>query len=228
VIWAGAIAGVAAAAWAVRGRSSQVFAPSVWHGDRSGRQVALTFDDGPSERTPELLELLERFGAKATFFVCGQNAERLPGVLEAVARAGHEIGNHTWSHPRMDFTSKAAMRDEIGRTQKIVETLTGKAPRLFRAPYGVRWIGLGEVQREYGLMGVMWTSIGLDWKLPADKIAGRLLRGTRSGDILCLHDGRTLAANPDITPTVAATGEVLQTLRARDFTFCAVSAMLER
>jgi len=120
------------------------------------------------------------------------------------------------------------MRDEIGRTQRIVETVTGKAPRLFRAPYGVRWIGLGEVQREFNLMGVMWTSIGLDWKLPADKIAGRLLRGTRAGDILCLHDGRILAANPDITPTVAATGEVLQTLQARDFTFCAVSAMLER
>ena len=228
MIWAGAIAGVAAAAWAVRGKGSQVFAPSVWHGDRSGRRVALTFDDGPSERTPELLELLDRFGAKATFFVCGQNAERLPRVLEAAARAGHEIGNHTWSHLRMDFTSKAAMRDEIGRTQRIVETVTGKAPRLFRAPYGVRWIGLGEVQREFNLMGVMWTSIGLDWKLPADKIAGRLLRGTRAGDILCLHDGRILAANPDITPTVAATGEVLQTLQARDFTFCAVSAMLER
>lgn len=229
MIWAGAIAGVvAASAWAVRGRSSQVFAPSVWHGDRGVRAIALTFDDGPSERTPELLDLLETFGVKATFFVCGQNAERVPGVLAEIARAGHEIGNHTWSHPRLDFTSKATMRSEIGRTQEIVRRITGNAPRLFRAPYGVRWLGLGDVQREFGLMGVMWTSIGLDWKLSARMIARRLVRRAQAGDILCLHDGRVLAANPDITPTIEATREVLFTLRDRDFTFRTVSAMLER
>jgi peptidoglycan/xylan/chitin deacetylase (PgdA/CDA1 family) len=230
VIWAGAIAGVAvtSAVWAVRGRSSQVFAPSVWHGDRSGRSVALTFDDGPSERTPELLELLDRFAVKATFFVCGQNAERLPEVVAAIAGAGHEIGNHTWSHPRLDFASKTTMRNEIGRTQEIVRTLTGQAPRLFRAPYGVRWMGLGEIQREFGLMGVMWTTIGRDWKLPARMIAHRLVRGARAGDILCLHDGRVLAANPDITPTIEATSQVLVNLRDRQFTFRTVSAMLER
>ena len=229
MIWAGAIAGVVAASvWAVRGRSSQVFAPSVWHGDRSVRTIALTYDDGPSERTPELLELLAAHQAKATFFVCGQNAERLPGVLVDIARAGHEIGNHTWSHPRLDFSSKATLRKEIGRTQEIVKQITGSAPRLFRAPYGVRWIGLGDVQREFGLMGVMWTSIGLDWKLPAEMIARRLVRRAQAGDILCLHDGRVLAANPDITPTIEASREVLLTLRDRDFTFRTVSAMLER
>ncbi len=229
MIWAGAIAGaVAASAWAVRGRSSQVFAPSVWRGERSVRSVGLTFDDGPSERTPELLELLDRYGVKATFFVCGRNVERLPRVLEAVAGAGHEIGNHTWSHPRLDFSSKATMRNEIGRTQEIVKQISGSAPRLFRAPYGVRWPGLGDVQREFGLMGVMWTSIGLDWKLPAPRIAQRLIRRARAGDILCLHDGRVLAPNPDITPTIDATREVLLTLRDREFTFSTVSAMLER
>lgn len=230
MILEGAIAGVAAAsaAWAVRGRSSQVFAPSVWHGDRGVRTIALTFDDGPSERTPALLAMLDRYDVKATFFVCGQNAERLPGVVAEIARAGHEIGNHTWSHPRLDFASKATMRNEIGRTQEIVRNLTGSAPRLFRAPYGVRWLGLGDVQREFGLMGVMWTSIGLDWKLSSRMIARRLVRNARAGDILCLHDGRLLSVNPDITPTIEATKEVLLTLRDRDFTFRTVSAMLER
>lgn len=228
MIWAGAIAGAAAAAWAVRGRSSQIFAPSVWHGDRRSRTVALTFDDGPSERTPELLGLLDKHGAKATFFSCGQNAARLPGVLSEVARAGHEIGNHTWSHARLDFTSKATMRMEIGRTQEIIRQITGRPPRLFRAPYGVRWFGLGDVQREFGLMGVMWTSIGLDWKLSPGLIARRLLRHVQGGDILCLHDGRVLTESPDITPTIEAVREVLHALRNRDFVFCTVSAMLER
>lgn len=229
MIWAGAIAGVAAsAAWAVRGRSSQVFAPSIWHGDRGVRKVALTFDDGPSERTPELLELLDKHGVKATFFVCGHNAARLPDVVAAAARAGHEIGNHTWSHPRLDFTSKATMRNELGRTQQIVQQITGRAPQMFRAPYGVRWLGLGDVQKEFGLMGVMWTTIGRDWKLSAPMISRRLLRRPEAGDILCLHDGRVLAEHPDISPTIEATREVVPALRDRDFAFCTVSEMLER
>ena len=92
-------AGAAAAAcsgmaWAVRGRSSSVFGPSVWRGPRDRRAVALTFDDGPSEGTPQILEILERHRAPATFFQCGANVERLPEVARAVGQAGHAIGNH--------------------------------------------------------------------------------------------------------------------------------------
>src|SRR5262245_47927611 len=78
-------------AWAVRGRSSSVFAPSVWRGPRDRRALALTFDDGPSESTPEILEILARHNASATFFQCGINVQRLPRVAKAAADAGHEI-----------------------------------------------------------------------------------------------------------------------------------------
>lgn len=227
-------AGIAAAgaagflSWAVRGRSSQVFAPSIWRLPPGKNRIALTFDDGPSESTPALLDLLARHNATATFFVCGHNAQRLPAVLRAIAAAGHEIGNHTWSHPRLDFSSKTRMRQELTRTQAIIQSTTGVTPRLFRAPYGVRWPGLGTVQTELHLLGVMWTAIGLDWKLPAPAIAQRLLKAAEDGAILCLHDGRVLSENPDITPTLNATSEFLSRLQQTDLSISSVSAILER
>jgi peptidoglycan/xylan/chitin deacetylase (PgdA/CDA1 family) len=188
----------------------------------------LTFDDGPSESTPAVLDLLRRHNAKATFFVCGHNAERLPDVLRAIALAGHEIGNHTWSHPRLDFKSKAAMRSELGRTQEFIRSVTGTSPQLFRAPYGVRWFGLGAVQNELTLTGVMWTAMGLDWKLPAHAITRRLLQASSDGAILCLHDGRVLTQRPDIAPTLHAVAELLPRLEERNLAITSVSAMLER
>lgn len=214
-------------AWAVRGRRAQVFAPSIWQLPAGRRRIALTFDDGPSESTPALLEILKAHNARATFFLCGQNAERLPEIVRQIAREGHEIGNHTWSHPRLDFRSPARMRDEIGRTQELLQSLTGQTPRLFRAPYGVRWFGLGQVQREFGLLGVMWTSIGLDWKLAGPAISQRLLRQASDGAILCLHDGRVLTPNPDITATTAAVSLLLPALQTRNLSPSSISAMLE-
>lgn len=215
-------------AWAVRGRSSQLLAPSVWKLPAGDRRVGLTFDDGPSESTPALLELLARHGAKATFFVCGRNAERLPGVLRQMVEEGHEVGNHTWSHPRLDFATRRAMREELGRTQVVIESITGVRPRLFRPPYGVRWFGLGAVQEELGLRGVMWTAIGRDWALPAERVARRLLRNGKDGAILCLHDGRVLEERPDIASTLGATAILLPKLTERNLSISSVSAMLER
>jgi peptidoglycan/xylan/chitin deacetylase (PgdA/CDA1 family) len=226
-VWVAALILIAVFAWAVRGRAATLLAPSIWRGPAAGNRIALTFDDGPSESTPALLALLKQHNARATFFVCGHNAQRLPEVLKAIAADGHEIGNHTWSHPRLDFTGPARMRDEIGRTQAQIAEITGTKPTLFRAPYGVRWFGLGAVQREFGLLGVMWTSIGLDWKLPAPAIADRLARAASPGAILCLHDGRVLTPQPDISNTIEAVRLLLPILEQRHLSITSVSAMLE-
>src|SRR5579863_5127789 len=98
---AGAMGGFAG--YAVRGRSSSFFAPSVYRGDRSRAALALTFDDGPSESTPTLLDILEANRVRATFFMCGSNVRRFPEVAREVLKRGHEIGNHTDTHPRLDF-----------------------------------------------------------------------------------------------------------------------------
>src|SRR5437867_8053570 len=152
-----ALAGSACAAcvlmgYAVRGRSSALLAPSVYRGSRRRRALALTFDDGPSEGTNQLLDILARYQIPATFFVCGMNVHRLPAVARATAAAGHEIGNHTYSHPALYLRSRRFISDELSAAQSIIAHTVGAAPALFRAPFGARWFGLREAQRELNLL----------------------------------------------------------------------------
>ncbi len=219
---------LAAAAWAVRGRSSNAFAPSVWRGPASKRVLALTFDDGPSESTERILALLDRFGARATFFQCGANAERMPSAARAVSQAGHEIGNHTYSHSPLWLRSPAFIEAEIARAQQTLAELHGAPPRLFRAPFGVRWPGLGEAQRRHNLLGVMWTVLGRDWIAAGHEVAKRLERGAKPGAILCLHDGRGLAAKPDISATLAGLRQALPAFQDNGYEFQPVSGLLGR
>lgn len=225
----GSIAIVAAGAglaYAVRGRSAAIFGPSVYHGDRGRASLALTFDDGPSESTRALLELLAKFGVRATFFMCGSNVERLPEVARAVAAAGHEIGNHSDTHPRFDFHSEEFMYREMAEAQRKIEAATGSEPKFFRAPYGVRWFGLGAAQKRLNLVGVMWTILGRDWRLPAPKISARLTGRARGGDIICLHDGRGVQRTPNIDETLAAVADTVPHLQKMNFRFETVSQIL--
>lgn len=211
----GAAAAVGLAAYAVRGKSSSLIAPSIWHGDRKRSELALTFDDGPSESTPGLLEILARHDVKATFFMCGQNVRRLKAIAREVVAAGHEIGNHTDTHPPLYFKSPEFIYGELARAQETIAEITGVNPALFRAPYGVRWPGLREAQRRLNLTGVMWTTIGRDWKWPADRIAKLLVNQAANGAIFCLHDGRELRTEPDISATLKAVEMVLPILKER-------------
>jgi peptidoglycan/xylan/chitin deacetylase (PgdA/CDA1 family) len=222
----GALAAAGWAAWAVRGRSSTVFAPSVWRGVATRRSIALTFDDGPSESTAELLDLLDRYSARATFFQCGFHADRLPSAAREVSAAGHEIGNHTYSHRRLWLQLPSFVRTEVERAQRSLEEVHGISPKYFRPPYGVRWFGLRTVQQQCGLIGVMWTHLGRDWKLDSRAIVRRLVRAARPGAIFCLHDGREAAERPDIRSTIQATSELLPALLSRGFRFETISQIL--
>src|SRR5450759_4562821 len=122
--------------YAVRGKSSTLLAPSIYKGVATRRAIALTFDDGPSESTPALLELLDRYRAPATFFQCGANVRRHPGIAREVASAGHELGNHSDTHPRISFKAPDYILDQLTRAQESIEEATGTRPKLFRAPYG--------------------------------------------------------------------------------------------
>ncbi|HYW47344.1 MAG TPA: polysaccharide deacetylase family protein [Bryobacteraceae bacterium] len=213
-------------AWCVRGRSSSLLAPSVWRGPRSRRAVALTFDDGPSEATPQVLEILARYGVAATFFQCGVNVERLPGIARAVREGGHEIGNHSHTHRLFCFRSRRFMEDDLERAQDSIEAHTGARPAWFRAPFGARWFGLAGVQRRTHLTGVMWTIIGYDWSQKADRVVRRIAAGVCNGAIVCLHDGRELRAKPDIGVTVEAVRRLVPMLLERGYRFETVSRLL--
>ncbi len=219
-------AGSAFAAWAVRGRSSAVFGRSVWRGPRDRRAVALTFDDGPSEGTPRILEVLAQYGVPATFFQCGANVERLPGIARAVHAAGHAIGNHSHTHPLFCFRSPDFMEQEMRRAQETIEKHTGARPEWFRAPFGVRWPGLERAQRRLNLTGVMWTVIGYDWNRRADDVVGRVVSRVSNGAIVCLHDGRELRATPDIEVTVEAVRRLVPLLLEQGYRFETVTRLI--
>jgi peptidoglycan-N-acetylglucosamine deacetylase len=221
------IASIAGAAWAVRGRSSGLFGPNVWRGpaDAPSKRIALTFDDGPSEATPALLNLLQRHNARATFFECGANARRLPAIARAVSQAGHEIGNHTDTHAALYLKSPGFVRSEIMRAQHTLADIHGTAPKWFRAPYGVRWFGMSAGMGP-ALTHVAWTTIARDWTLPAPAIAARCRQGATPGAILCLHDGRQLNANPDVRATLEAIAILLPQLRDAGFEMVTLTDLL--
>jgi peptidoglycan/xylan/chitin deacetylase (PgdA/CDA1 family) len=224
----GVCAASAFLAWAVRGRSSTVFGRSVWRGSPQRRAVALTFDDGPSEGTPEILDILAQYRVPATFFQCGANVERLPAIARAVAEAGHAIGNHSHTHPLFCFCSARFLEEDLRRAQQAIQTHTGVLPVWFRAPFGVRWFGLARAQRRLGLTGVMWSAIGRDWKLPADAVFERLANRATNGAILCLHDGRELRPRPDIGATVEAVRRLVPALLEQGFEFATVGTLISR
>jgi len=230
VILEAGYAGMAAAAgfmaYAVRGRRARLLAPSVWRGPRNEKRLALTFDDGPSESTGELLDLLETAGARCTFFQIGRHAERLSEISAEVARRGHEIGNHTYSHSPLYLRHRQFIEDEVSLCQDAVGKASGFSPALFRAPYGCRWFGLRQAQQRHGLMGVMWTAIGQDWNQDSRRVYRRLKRAAAPGAILCLHDGRELKPKPDIRNTIEAVRRLLPELRGEGYHLVTVSDLL--
>ncbi|MCX6630634.1 MAG: polysaccharide deacetylase family protein [Candidatus Solibacter sp.] len=205
-------------AWAVRGRSASVFGRSVWRGPRDRRALALTFDDGPSESTPDILEILAEHNVPATFFQCGANVDRLPEIAREVAARGHEIGNHSYRPGTIEL--------ELRRAQETIERHTGVRPAWFRAPYGARWFGLGGAQREMQLTGVMWSAIGYDWSRRANEVVARMAASVSNGAILCLHDGRELREKPDVRTTVETVQRLVPLLLDRGYKFETIGRLL--
>jgi len=213
-------------AYGVRGRSATLFAPSVYRGPASRRSMALTFDDGPSESTPLLLEVLSNHDVSATFFQCGANVRRLPEIAREVVRHGHEVGNHSDTHPKFYFRRAEFISNELTRAQGAIAETTGVEPALYRAPFGIRWPGMGVAQDRLRLLGVMWTVIGRDWKLDTPEIVQRVARHAGNGAIICLHDGRELEARPVVEPTIEAVRRLIPMLLAQGYRFQTVSQLI--
>jgi peptidoglycan/xylan/chitin deacetylase (PgdA/CDA1 family) len=173
---------------------SQVLGPTLRRlpGER-GRQgvVALTFDDGPDpEVTPRVLDLLDEYEARASFFCIGARAAKHPELVKEIALRGHTVENHTWSHRYgFAFLGLRAMAREIQRTQDLLTRLTGMRPRWVRAPAGLRGPLLDPVLTRLGVAHASWTRRGFDTACrdPA-RVLARLTRGLAAGDVLLLHD----------------------------------------
>src|SRR6266542_5151222 len=186
-----------------------------------GPYIAMSFDDGPSATlTPKLLDLLAAHHIKATFFVIGENVAEHPEIVERAAHEGHEIGNHSWSHPNFAKMSDEGVRRELRRTDDAIKSAIGARPTLLRPPYGSltarqkRWI-----HDEFGYQIILWDVDPLDWKRPGPAVVcNRILKETRAGSIVLSHD---------IHPgTIVAMPRTFDQLEAKGFKFVTVSELI--
>jgi len=163
----------------------------VERGPRFGRRVALTFDDGPGDATPAVLDALSALELRATFFVIGQQVPERADLLRRMVDAGHEVGVHAWEHPNLaDEPARAA--DELDRCVQVVRETTGRVPRLFRPPFGAWTPDVVATAEHRGLTTVLWDVNPHDFAggdATAESIAADVLRPVRRGSIVLLHDG---------------------------------------
>lgn len=176
------------------------------------KEVALTFDDGPDVRvTPLVLDLLDRFKVKASFFCIGEKADAHPELLEEIIKRGHSVENHSYHHRNLfAFYSSSALKIEIISTQKTFSK-NGIKARFFRAPMGFRSPLLDSVLRDCNLEHVAWTRRGFDtvWK-KSDGVFRRLARHLSAGDVLMLHDGGSAMTSEGQPVVVAVLPELLE------------------
>ncbi len=154
------------------------------------KKIALTFDDGPTEFTPAILDLLERYKAKATFFCIGANIEKRPQLLKEIAEKGHEIGNHTFYHGTFfDFKNSKEVLEELKKTDTLLEQVLGTKPRFFRPPYGVTNPSIKKALQVSKHMVIGWNIRSLDTILKDEtKIVNRIIKQIQPGSIILLHD----------------------------------------
>jgi peptidoglycan/xylan/chitin deacetylase (PgdA/CDA1 family) len=222
------LASVAVLAYGLGSPGSTLLAPATVHGSVPA-EVMLTFDDGPSEPyTGQILDILRANNIHATFFLCGSNAERHPELVRRIRDEGHEIGNHTWSHPYLYLASGKTMASEIDRTQDVLEKLTGTRPVWFRPPFGVRGLALRGVLESRGMKMMLWSDRGYDGALDSAGIAKTTLEQLAPGAIVLLHDGFE-AKDPalvDRSATVAALPAIIAGAKAAGYVFAPLAQRL--
>lgn len=186
-----------------------------------GPYIALTFDDGPhATNTPRLLDMLAKRHIKATFFLIGENAQNNPDIVKRIHAEGHELGNHSWTHPNLALLSDEKVRSELQRTDDAIFAAAGVHPKLMRPPYGSlalaqrRW-----VNKDFGYKIILWDVDPLDWKYRnSAHVESEILKQTVPGSIILSHDIHVT--------TVDAMPETLDALIAKGYKFVTVSELL--
>jgi peptidoglycan/xylan/chitin deacetylase (PgdA/CDA1 family) len=208
--------------------TSQLYGSTFIGEARPSRRLALTFDDGPSDpSTLRLLEVLERHRIRATFFMIGRHIARHPSIACAVAAAGHEIGNHTETHPLLTVHTARRVRREIETCEQRLQETVGPLSRLFRPPYGGRRPGVLRQVRAQGLQTVMWNVAGKDWKTQSPQLIESTLCGAiRGGDVILLHDGAPGGSGRERLGTVEAVDRIIPRLQDQGYRFLTVGQML--
>jgi peptidoglycan/xylan/chitin deacetylase (PgdA/CDA1 family) len=158
--------------------------------DPSRKMLALTFDDGPGVLTPKVLDVLKKYGARATFFVIGRQVPTYAAIVQREVKEGNEVGNHTWSHPNLTRLSYISMQQQIDDTQRAVQAATGGyTPSLMRPPEGAYNAAVAGFLQSHGLRMQLWSVDTLDWlNRDAQVVYGRIMAGAADGKVILVHD----------------------------------------
>jgi peptidoglycan/xylan/chitin deacetylase (PgdA/CDA1 family) len=211
------------AGYATMSPTSQLYGGTITHGS-DPNQMALTFDDGPNDpHTMHLLDVLARHNARATFFLIGKYVRQRPEIARAIQSAGHEIGNHTDSHPNLIFVSAPRLRQELEDCRKALEDALGAQTTLFRPPFGGRRPNVLRTARSMGLSPIMWSVPGNDWNVRSPEAILEMVarqvdsRRKPQSEVVLLHDGGHLAFGTDRSHTVLATKAMLERYSSKNF-----------
>jgi peptidoglycan-N-acetylglucosamine deacetylase len=230
-----ALAGVAASAAALAAGYQSMAPTGQWYGrtftnlSRGTKQLALTYDDGPNDpNTLRLMEVLARHHVRATFFLIGRFVQQRPDIVREIVKAGHVIGNHTFTHPLLTFKSAAEVRKELTDCRSAIQDAIGEHSNLFRPPFGGRRPAVLRIAHELGLEPIMWNVTGYDWNaLPAEVIERKVSRHIRGGDVILLHDGGHKQMGADRSQTVLATDHLITRYKSEAYEFVTIPQMME-
>ena len=192
------------------------------------KQLALTYDDGPNDpHTLGLLEVLAKHNVKATFFLIGRYVQQRPDIARELMRAGHVVGNHTFSHPNLIFESTERTTVQLRDCEQALTDTVGEHSRLFRPPFGGRRSSTLRIARALRLEPVMWNVTGWDWKgNPSEYVERKISRQIRGGDVILLHDGSHSEFGADRSQTVIATDRLIARYKLEGYEFVTVPAMM--
>lgn len=229
-----ALAGAAAVGTLFAGGYQSMAPTGQWYGRtftglaRGVKQLALTYDDGPNDpHTLRLLEVLARHDVRATFFLIGRYVQQRPDIVRELVKAGHVIGNHTFTHPLLIFKPAGEIRKELTDCRAAIEAAIGSHSHFFRPPFGGRRPAVLRIARELGLEPVMWNVTGFDWNAPpAATIKKKVQSQIRGGNVILLHDGGHRQMAADRSQTVLATDHLISQYKSEGYEFVTIQNMV--
>jgi peptidoglycan-N-acetylglucosamine deacetylase len=195
---------------------------------KNSKHLALTYDDGPNDpHTFRLLEVLARHEVKATFFLIGRFVQQRPDIVRELAKAGHLIGNHTFTHPQLIFKTGAQVTEEVLRCRRAIADAVGEHSNLFRPPFGGRRPVTLRAVEKLGLHPVMWNVTGYDWNAPSAKhIEAKVSSQAKGGNVILLHDGGHKMLGADRSATIEASNRLIARYQEDGYEFVTVASMM--
>ena len=185
----------------------------------ANKTIALTFDDGPGPYTEKLLDILDRYDAKATFFLIGSKVSARANTLRRMQSRGHQLGNHSWSHPELNKVSAEQLASEIDQTNNVIKQAVGTKPNIIRPPYGAFNRAVLDQFRQRGMSAVVWSVDTRDW---ADRnseiVCSRAVAGARNGAVILMHDIHQTSVN--------AVPCILDSLKQQGYSFVTVQNLI--